>query len=805
MNNRAKIILITLFLSPLFFNLAHGFYVPKHKKPKFSKSKSKLKPRQTLLKNWAKNKKKKPLRCVVKNKKIILTRGDWRNILHRFFCSGNNLYERYCNSSGYNSRFEHCEYGCDNQLKECLPAPEAGPIPVDREEGAGLCSDGVDNNQNGLTDCEDPNCSGFCEEDDGSVDLPDHDGDGVPDNVDNCLFVSNPDQIDRDGDSQGDACDLCPEVSGYQSDNDNDGIGNACDPDDDNDGVIDLVDNCPNQSNPNQENADVDEFGDVCDPHPNPVAEDGIPYMDELFNPGENRNTKEKYRRIFSSDFLLNHLSLNRFEFNGFHLWPEEKKRQLISTLFFLESNNGTELPSFEGECTPDIDHDNPCYTLVSVPKPSILITSDEYRFFIQINHMAWSLYVEANRIVPWSLIDFDSSSLELIFYKKFSQPTLAKQFFALNFDILESHKIVTGLLRETGDHRNSLVAENRFQTILNVLRFVGKRVKHVSGTSNNSMGPSHDYWPYRKRDEHGHPMHDDHGVRIPLNRIPTIKEILIQRDPHHNLRLRPNDPVGPKYHIVNGCWGGSKVIKALLSSINVPVEMDGDYFNFGGHSGLIFPNINGEDFKIIHTDNLYMYPWSYGLIGDAREHQAQEHWELQGFSPFSAYLRGYSVMHSNFPGFRFRIQEGLNERQIEVFTEQFPHYGGRMDMDLRVLALRSIYSKPSIQNQYTRCMGRRYQASREFPVRYITDLELIDYEQHLDFLIHQRRIRMGFASSCFQLFYPELNDLYKKKTGLMLAGDVDGDGIQNYQDCNLYRHDNDSCEEAFRKSVEIY
>ena len=63
----------------------------------------------------------------------------------------------------------------------------------------------------------------------------------------------------------------------------------------------------------------------------------------------------------------------------------------------------------------------------------------------------------------------------------------------------------------------------------------------------------------------------------------------------------------------------------------------------------------------------------------------------------------------------------------------------------------------------------------------------------------------MGFARSCFSLFYSELNDLYRNKTGLNLAGDVDGDGIQNHQDCNLYQPDANSCEDAFRKAIEIY
>jgi len=46
--------------------------------------------------------------------------------------------------------------------------------------------------------------------------------DGIQDNMDNCPNVANTDQQNTDGDSMGD----------------------ACDPDDDNDGVADALDNC---------------------------------------------------------------------------------------------------------------------------------------------------------------------------------------------------------------------------------------------------------------------------------------------------------------------------------------------------------------------------------------------------------------------------------------------------------------------------------------------------------------------------------------------------------------------------------
>jgi hypothetical protein len=90
----------------------------------------------------------------------------------------------------------------------------------------------------------------------------DTDADGIADSADNCPTVCNPQQLDSDGDSTGDACDAAPGCGGCGQ--------AACEEscDIDNDGVRNAVDNCPNIYNPQQLDADTDGTGDCCDTYP---------------------------------------------------------------------------------------------------------------------------------------------------------------------------------------------------------------------------------------------------------------------------------------------------------------------------------------------------------------------------------------------------------------------------------------------------------------------------------------------------------------------------------------------------------
>ncbi|TDB65792.1 hypothetical protein [Arundinibacter roseus] len=87
----------------------------------------------------------------------------------------------------------------------------------------------------------------------------DTDGDGVPDCNEIC-GAGQDDSVDSDGDGTPDACDACSDANDKSAvvDTDGDGLLNNCDPDSDNDGIPDSVEDTNGNGDPNDDDADGD-------------------------------------------------------------------------------------------------------------------------------------------------------------------------------------------------------------------------------------------------------------------------------------------------------------------------------------------------------------------------------------------------------------------------------------------------------------------------------------------------------------------------------------------------------------------
>jgi hypothetical protein len=189
-------------------------------------------------------------------------------------------------------------------------------FPLDAFEAVDTDGDGIGDN----SDADDDN-DGVDDENDAfpfdSNESVDTDADGIGDNSDNCGADANADQLDTDGDANGDVCDSTPNGDDDSDDVDNatdnclsvfntdqlnadgDSEGDECDSDDDNDNVADSsdafpldatesvdtdsdtvgdnADNCVAVANTNQLDTDTDGAGDVCDSTPNGDTDnDGI-------------------------------------------------------------------------------------------------------------------------------------------------------------------------------------------------------------------------------------------------------------------------------------------------------------------------------------------------------------------------------------------------------------------------------------------------------------------------------------------------------------------------------------------------
>jgi hypothetical protein len=206
---------------------------------------------------------------------------------------------------------------CDN----CPSLPNPGQADGDSDDVGDLCD----------------NCAGVANAGQENVDA-----DSLGDACDNCMNLTNEDQSDVDTDGPGDVCDNCVDVGnayvygtclqgGYgnvcmthaacgpggfcsrnQEDSDGNGVGDACQGDDDLDGISDPQDNCRTVFNPGQQDSDGDGIGDACN---GSIDRDGDGWADALDNcPDAQNPTQTDANSNGIGDDCEHDLSISRVE-----------------------------------------------------------------------------------------------------------------------------------------------------------------------------------------------------------------------------------------------------------------------------------------------------------------------------------------------------------------------------------------------------------------------------------------------------------------------------------------------------------
>lgn len=243
--------------------------------------------------------------------------------------------------------------------------------------------------------------------------------------------------------------------------------------------------------------------------------------------------------------------------------WTSQMKEDLLN--FFVIYETGAPYP----------------YATPPIPQPpygfNYTSLTDEDSWNMYLANAAFSLYLDANRFFPtWRLSAYTEERLDLILSSNEILTNASPQGF--RYITAWNPKYCYDFLSSRG-----MIKRSQEETIYEFTNWCRKHIYHWTRTRGEGIMSFFGY-----------------------NGSPPIDQMLAPRlDPSRGWK----SPVG-------GCWVATALFKAVLRSVNIPVN---EHFRFssigaregeGIHSGCEFPG--SHNLGVIHSDDLYLY--SFGL-----------------------------------------------------------------------------------------------------------------------------------------------------------------------------------------------
>ncbi|MEZ4449721.1 MAG: hypothetical protein R3B09_09585 [Nannocystaceae bacterium] len=535
------------------------------------------------------------------------------------------------------------------------------------------------------------------------------------------------------------------------------------------------------------------------------VARADLTYIDDpgRLSPADRTRLGNIYDEVWTDEMLGKLLRPSQgVNDAGMHDWADAERTYFLQELVHFQQRHDQGLPQTlkfsylidDKLCWNGRDIDPICGGAAAGPNAA-------WKEHLSRARLAFFVFLDANNVVDWSILDYDKLVLRDM-ATPFGTPE------AYDIDITENYNLLTGNLStpeadsyyypEAG---GSLAGQpvlvpswDYRRNAARVAAFLHQRVWHVKDFDDSKM-------PHRKRDANGNPI-DGHY----LDRGPTPKEVLLQRDPHRvvNAANQALYFVQERGHLIKGCYGGARLAKALFTSIGLSAQVSALPEDGGGapdipHKAFSFTAPDGAVFHVGHADNLYNNPFVQSALRTWSELSPIEDWfdnaRPANFRSHPDHDLGHSIFveADSLQATRFSavMPPGLNAGD----GESFQYYGGNFTNNLhdtgftRVQALRSLAAVEDDMagplDLFTRCAASPV-VWQNIPFGGLTPDEEEHYGAALDDALATSH---GDARTtrCSSPVFPELAQMYFLRTGVTLTGDADGDGIPNAQDPRAY------------------